>query len=358
MNILKFENFVYPRGWVNIKVDDDMHIRMQRYVTILDKILISKGGTKKDKYDLQKKVSLLSDIDTLILEQNISIKDKISLVTILQYLNELRNNFNDSSAGFLLEGFLAALIHGKLVGGRDIADIEGRRFLSDEEKEKAKIQTLSKSYAELDVAEFETIPSDEDQGEAKIKYQIKLYAQDSNIKINVGRRCDYYVICLKKIDRNIDVHIVTYDQIIDEGFAAVKKISNPFYKLKDAARQEYILNNPLKYKERNVVTKELKNTIKRYVEVNTKRLQEKNEKKVTLTISDLEQKIQNCAGDLKKIIDNIYLKVSDLHYDIDSLVTGVDRNNKEISSKEAEISAKNSIEEIEKALGVLGKSFN
>ena len=52
MNILKFENFVYPRGWVNIKVDDDMHIRMQRYVTILDKILISKGGTKKDKYDL------------------------------------------------------------------------------------------------------------------------------------------------------------------------------------------------------------------------------------------------------------------------------------------------------------------
>lgn len=357
MEIMKFENFTYPRGWVNIKVDDDMYIRMARYVTILDKILIAQPNSiKRDKYDLQKKIDLLSNIDILISDKTISVKDKISLITILQYLNELRNNFNDSSAGFLLEGFLAALIHGKLVGGRDIADIEGKSF-SDEEREKLKIQTLSKSYSELDVAEFESMPSDEDRGEKRLKYQIKLYAQDSNIKINVGKECDYYVICLKRLDRNIDVHIVKYEQIIDEKFAAVKKIGNPFYKLKGVAKDEYIKNNPLEYKERNIVTKQLRNTLKKYVEVNTKRLQDNNDRKVTLTISDLDKKIKDCAEEIKLLIDQIYLKISDLHFDIDSLVTGVDKNNKEISSKDAEASAILTIADITKHLTNLSKDI-
>jgi hypothetical protein len=348
MEIMKFENFTYPRGWVNIKVDDDMYIRMARYVMILDKILVAQpNSTKRDKYDLQKKVDLLSNIDILISDQTISVKDKISLITILQYLNELRNNFNDSSAGFLLEGFLAALIHGKLVGGRDIADIEGKAFLSDEEREKLKIQTLSKSYTELDVAEFESMPSDEDRGERRLKYQIKLYAQDSNIKINVGKQCDYYVICLKRLDRNIDVHIVKYEQIIDEKFAAVKKIQHAAYKPGGDK------NDP----ERNVVTKQLRNTLKRYVEVNTKRLQDKNNRKVTLTISDLDKKIKDCAKEIKLLIDEIYLKISDLHFDIDSLVTGIDKNNKEISSEDAEKSAISTIADITEHLTNLSKGI-
>lgn len=344
MNIMKFENFIYPRGWVNVKVDDDMYLRMQRYVTILDKILVvNEGGTKRDKYDLQKKVKMLSDIDRFISNENISIKDKISLITILQYLNELRHNFNESSAGFLLEGFLAALIHGKLVGGRDIADIESRKFLTDKEKEeieKSRLKTLSLSYAELDVAEFETMPSQEDEeANTKIKYQIKLYKEGSTIKVNVGKTCDYYVICLKKIDRNIDVHILTYDQIISDNMAVKKRGGD---------------KNDI---ERNIVTQQLRNGVKRYVELNTDKIKNNNDNKVTLTIVNLDEKIQKCAGELKMVIDDIYLKISDLHYNIDSLVTGVDKNNTEISSQEAEKSARETISEIEKKLGDLGQKI-
>lgn len=320
MRVMKFENFVYPRGWINIKVDDDMYIRMQRYVTILDKILMNEqGSTKKDKYDLRKKVRMLSKIDELIKRENISLKDKISLITILQYLNELRTNFNESSAGFLLEGFLAGLIHGKLTAGRNFADI-----------------TASKSYSELDVAEFKTIPSDEDNGEDSITYQIKLYKAGNIIKVNVVRTCNYYVICLKnQSNSNIDVHILTYDDIITDTYAVSKRGGN--------------IEDP----ERNIVV----SGAKRYVELNSNKIKNNDNEKVTLTISDLESLIFLCAGKLKMIIDNIYMKISDLNYDIDSLISGVDKNNKEITSKDAEISAIKTIADITEHLTNLSKEY-
>ena len=321
MEIMKFENFTYPRGWVNIKVDDDMYIRMARYVTILDKILISQPNSKKrDKYDLQKKVKLLSQINELVNDNNITIKDKISLITILQYLNELRTNFNESSAGFLLEGFLASLIHGKLTAGRDIADI-----------------TASKSYSELSVAEFKTVPSEEDTGEDIVTYQIKLYKSGNVIKVNTLKPCNYYVICLKnQSDNNIDVHILDYSQIISDDFAVSKR-----------GGDKTNVN-------RNIVV----SGVKSYVELNTNKISNNNnDKKVTLPISDLDGLINICASKIKISIDEIYLKISDLHFDIDSLVTGIDKNNKEISSEDAEKSAILTIGDITKHLTNLSKGI-
>ena len=40
MDIIKFENFKnIPEGWVNVKIDDQLFIRMDRYVNTLDKIV-------------------------------------------------------------------------------------------------------------------------------------------------------------------------------------------------------------------------------------------------------------------------------------------------------------------------------
>jgi hypothetical protein len=147
MDIIKFENFKnVPEGWINIKIDDQLFIRMDRYVNTLDKIV---GNT--NKYDLFKKIEVLSNIDNYIKDNKVSVQSKISIITILQYLKEIRNHFNPSSSGFLLEGFLATLIHGKIIKGNRPADIKT-------------------SYNELDAVRFEST----DSGKVVKTYQIKL----------------------------------------------------------------------------------------------------------------------------------------------------------------------------------------
>jgi len=334
MEIMKFENFKHDssrgRGWVNIKVDNDMYVRMSRYVSVLDRVLFIKGSTsKEDKYNLFKKVELLSTISSLIKDNDIAMKDKVSLITILQYLKELRRHFNDSSSGFLLEGFLAALIHGELKAGRGPVDLEGNNYTKPDEEEED-YDDLSKSYAELDVAEFETVP--EDQGEKKLKYQIKLYKAGNNIKVNVIKECNYYVICLKR-GGNIDVHILTPKQIRSDKFAVIQRGGK--------------MDDP----DKNVRIGGVNGT-KRYVELNTTKF-ENNNFKVTLQISNLDLLIKESVDTFKDLIDEIYLKLSDLHYDIDSLITGVDKNNKLVSSDVAQAAANTTIEAISNQIGKL-----
>ena len=113
MDIMKFENFKnVPDGWVNIKIDDQLFIRMDRYVNTLDDLV-----GNENIYDLYKKIEVLSNIDKYINDNKVSVQSKISIITILQYLKEIKNYFNPSSSGFLLEGFLATLIHGKIIKG-------------------------------------------------------------------------------------------------------------------------------------------------------------------------------------------------------------------------------------------------
>jgi len=165
MEIKKFEKFsepIVPGGWVNVKVDEQLFIRMSRYVSSLDEILLNTGGSSKDKYNLFKKIEILSNIENYIASNNskVSIQTKISVITLLQYLKEIKDFFNPSASGFLLEGFLATLIHGKLVKGYKPSDI-------------------TTSYSDLDAVQFQTHGY---KGIKKLDYQIKLYRKGSNIR--------------------------------------------------------------------------------------------------------------------------------------------------------------------------------
>jgi hypothetical protein len=174
----------------------------------------------------------------------------------------------------------------------------------------------------------------EDQGEQRITYQIKLYKEGNNIKVNVMKECDYYVICLKELTSNdISVHVLTYNEIITDNFAVSKRGGD--------------INNI----DRNIID----TGTTRYVYLNSNKIKRNDNNSVVLPISGLDSLIKDCAGDLKMIIDEVYEKLSDLHYDIDSLITGVDKNNTEITSDNAEKSALNTITEITEYLGQLTK---
>ena len=298
-------------GWVNIKIDEQLYIRMAKYVTALD-TLVSKS---KEKYDLYKKIEMLSNVDKYIKDENIDIQTKISIITLLQYLNELKDKFNASTAGFLLEGFLASLIHGEK-DKNDFGHVD-----------------INSSYSDLDAVQFNTESGG--RGIKKLKYQIKLYKNKGNIKINWKKPCDYYVICLKNEDKTIDVHILGNDPTDINSY-----IGNYLAKPWEIGVLDYMqsLNSLDENGDR-----------KSDVSLNTNKLYTKKHKfliRLDVSSSTIERLISSCGDSVKKSIGDIYDSLSELHYDVDSLVSGYDKNKRKISIDLAQSNADATINKI------------
>jgi len=309
MDIMKFENFKnVPEGWVNVKIDDQLFIRMDRYVNTLDRIV-----GNRYKYDLYKKIESLSNIDKYISSSEISIQSKISIITILQYLKEIRNHFNPTSSGFLLEGFLATLIHGKIIEGNRPADIKT-------------------SYDELDAVRFKST------GGSGKTYQIKLYMKGSNIKVNMSEPCDYYVICLKD-GNEIYVHILDGRDSKHKQFIG------------GILSAQYIKGKPITYPPNRESYIRFDGT-KEYMIINTKKL-ENNPLKMKLDIGNIDSLIVKCGEEVMKSINDTYIKLSELHYNIDSLVTGIDKDKKIIPVDEAKSNADRTISELTQSISKL-----
>jgi len=275
-------------GWVNVKIDEQLYIRMAKYVTALDTLMLR----VKDRYDLYKKIEMLSNIDKHIQNNNVDIQTKISIITLLQYLNEIKEQFNPSTSGFLLEGFLATLIHGVKIGDYGASDI-------------------SSSYSELDAVQFET---ESGRGVKKLDYQIKLYKNKGNIKINWKKKCDYYVICLKNDDKTIDVHILSINPLDKDSY-----IGNYLVVPRGMTDADYIL---------------ALDDIKDHVNLNTNKLYTKKHKfliKLDVASNTIERLITSCGDNIKQSIAKVYTSLSELHYDVDSLVTGYDKNKRKIT---------------------------
>lgn len=290
-------------GWVNVKIDEQLYIRMAKYVTALDTLM----PRVKDRYDLYKKIEMLSNVDKHIQNNNVDIQTKISIITLLQYLNEIKEQFNPSTSGFLLEGFLATLIHGVKIGDYGASDI-------------------SSSYSELDAVQFET---ESGRGVKKLDYQIKLYKNKGNIKINWKNKCDFYVICLKNEDKTIDVHILSINPLDRDSY-----IGNYLVVPRGMTDADYIL---------------ALDDITDHVNLNTNKLYTKKHKfliKLDVASSTIERLISSCGDDIKRSIDKVYTSLSELHYDVDSLVTGYDKNKRKITVDLAKSNADLTIDRI------------
>jgi len=273
MDIKKFKQFEASLGgWVNVKIDNQIHLRMAKYVYAIDTLI----GKSSDRYNLSKKIEILSNIDEEITNSNIDVRTKISIITLLQYLNELSKYFSATSSGFLLENFLATLIHGVPKRGTTPVDIESG----------------------LEVAARGL------QGVKSVTYQIKLYTSPK-IKINWTERCDYYVICLRE-QKDIDVYILSGDE----------------------TKENYIGNFADLRKDGGIVR--YKNIIKRtspYIQLDKDFLPTGIEPH-KLKISKVENLIKKCGEDLQSSISGIYNDISNLQYCVDALISGFDVDNK------------------------------
>ena len=328
-------------GWVNIKIDEQLFIRVAKYVEALDTLL----DHQRYRYDLYKKLEILSKVDEK-LNSSVDIQTKISVITLLQYINEIKSQFNPSSAGFLLEGFLAALIHGKKVKGNKAADITGRQtpdIIQNEINPEDEYNTdkyLKTSYKDLEAVEFET---ESGNNLTKVTYQIKLYKKGNSIKIkmNKDRICDYYVICVKDGEGKnspIDVHILTAG---DSNLTYEQNISDNSFIGQYATKVRGVENRNIymrKTKTKNEIS---------YIELNTNLLRN-HSFKVTLKTDDntINNLISKCAESVKDSIENVYSHLSELHYDVDSLVSGYGKNKTKISSTEAKLKTDDTLKKI------------
>ena len=283
---------VVPSGWVNVKIDNELSIRISRYVKALDKIIAT-----RHRANLYEKINKLGSIQNIIGDSSISMQTKIALITLLQYLREIKTQFNASAGGFLLESFLAGLIYGKLEEtGFGVADL-----ISDDR---------SLIY---------------DVGKGELKYQIKFYKPGSSIKVNMNEICDYYVIALKD-GGNVSVNILDGKNINDPsyiGFFATRIQGTDDFIREDSKGQHLIINS--------------------------NRLSS-NSFRVVLRLDNLDENIENIGKDVKKTIADVYDSISELHYDVDAVITGVDKFRRSMKVDKAYQRVERDIQKLQQSL--------
>jgi hypothetical protein len=310
MDIKKFENFV-PAGWVNVKVDRQMAIRLGKYVRVLDDLL-----EPSERNDLFKKIDMLSGIVSIVEDAGVDIQKKLSLVTVLQYLKEIKEHFSASSSGFLFESFLGSLLNA------DIPDDNG--------------------YA--DMIRYFDAPHFRYRGQAgrRLTYQIKLYKNDSTVKVKLGKdlteRCDYYVIALKDGD-NIKVSIFDGKNEDDDSFiakygAVVKTGPEVGMRIRTEA-------SGMKYVNLNTSTVLFRSF------ANAK----------TINLGNLDELIANCGEIIVSSLDKIYKHISDLHYHTESIITGKKKDKTIISIDDAKKKADLTIDRLRKDIEQLTSSI-
>lgn len=287
-------------GWVNVKIDEKIFYRLRRYIPALDRLLDKSG--RRYRFNMLKKIQKLSQIEKHLNGNNVSLQDKISIIVILQYLKEIKNNFNASTAGFLLEGFLATLIYGKLTEERSAADL------------------ISKEYDELDPVEFKANGLD---GNTRGKsYQIKFYRETKNGIIKVSwekdRRCDYYVICLKKPSGDIDVCILDGKK----KQKADNTINTDTGYIGDYTQANKVINSNITDDEEKWFVKTDKNNNKKYINIKTNIIESKY--KIPLKISKIDELVEQCGKSIQLGLKDVFDSLSAVHYNIDTLITGYD----------------------------------
>jgi hypothetical protein len=237
-------------SWINVKIDKDLDLRISRYTYAMDKYakpisLIQQN----DIFELlKKKFNILSNPTS----NQYGAQCKLSIILILQYLKEIRSNFDPSSSGFLFEDFIAGLLHSKKVG-----DNKNSYFTDINDK----------------------------------TYQIKFYKGSSyQIKINPDL-CDYYIVGLKS-QYEVRIWSILWDQESPDG--------NGTY-----------VYGPDKLGKYHIDMTRIRN----------------NENPEILSFKNIDNNIRTLSQNLRDFIEQLYDEISELNYNIETIITGVNKEN-------------------------------
>jgi hypothetical protein len=273
---------IVPTGWVNIKVDMEIIKRVRRY---------SKGlGTNTDGFQSFK--DKLNDLKRtssgvkLRKRSRETIQKEMSVIILLHYINEIKNFFTPSAAGFLFESFLAGLIpNAKVKEDNSKCDVyaDGKKY---------QVKLYSSLESSLAIAYEE----------------IKQNVNGTEVVVGINSM-DYYLICLKYPDK-VDIFILDgknensdayYQNFRTEG---INKSGQQVSQVERKFSVSSIVNNC------------------------------PDSMRFSIDLINLEEKIKKIATGLKESLDDLYAELSNFQYNVETIITGVDERGDIISGQE------------------------
>jgi hypothetical protein len=289
---------IIPTGWVNVKIDMEVIKRVRRYSSSLG----NTGNDNSAAFTIFR--NKLKEFVKISGEQNVAlgktrrttktIQKDMAVIMLLHYLNEIKDFFTPSSAGFLFESFISGLIpRSIIVGDNGIADVR-----ADELDYQIK---LYKDKGNVDIIKREVTTIDENGDKIVTRYFL-----------------DYYVIAFKSVNK-VDIFIFNKREIEDyitrgvdyyEDTAEVNTVGRGLgnQKLKTSLNLSLINLNKVALKTSN-----------NYFE---------------LHLNNIEGRIDNIAKGLKNSLDNLYSGLSKFQYNIETIITGIDEDGNLLDGQE------------------------
>ena len=229
--------------------------------------------------------------------KNENIQRQMAGIILLKYLNEIKNHFSPSSSGFLLESFLGGLIGGTVLDDNGPVDIVG---------------------------------------DDRQTYQVKFFSWKTShlkIKADPNDQCDNYIIALKDND---DIYI----------WRLIKPPAN--YSVPTRTNQtesEYLLSNWLDNGK-----------------IHATKLKKRKDLAIKINVStqEINNKIRDISEVLMLSLKDIWDEISDLQYNIETIVSGVDKDSINVDDDkydELYNNAKENLEELEDQLIRLKKGM-
>lgn len=268
-------------GWVNMKIDMEIVKRVRRYSADM-----GVHSTREHVKFLSKlsDFALISDLKRKKTDKQAgilrrrTIQKEMSTIILLHCINEIKDFFNPSSSGFLFESFLAGLIpNARINDDNTAADLvaDGNTY---------QIKLISGNTPYVDVVLDKTIGSN---------------AEGSNKVILEERYLSYYIISVKFIDR-IEIYVIDATTTTTENNGPMEELitktgSFVMSKVKDMADIEDSIVN-------------------RYI----------------INLTNIEGRIENLGSGLKENLEKLYLEISDFQYNVETIISGIDKDGKRI----------------------------
>lgn len=258
-------------GWVNVKIDMEVIKKVKRF-----SISLAKGGglsSFKERLEkLNNPLDIKANDDDGITQV---IQQKISSIMLLKYLQEMKDSFNPTSAGFLFESFIGGLIGGTVPDDNKKADVIGDNG-------------------------FDT-------------YQIKFVdwgADKGNIKLD-NTRIDAGVDAKGKPKKEgIDHRLLPKDTLCDYYIIGLKQPTKVYIYILDSSLPDTDVNSLGKY------------LVKSGISISKIKLG----KPFILDIANLNNKLESISKDLRESLNDIWENLSGIEYNIETITTGVDKD--------------------------------
>jgi hypothetical protein len=292
-----------PTGWVNVKIDLETLRKVKRFSKKLTDNNVGDGiDALRDKLRYLSNPNELDDI-----------RKKISALTLLRYIEEIKNYFTPQSAGNLFETFIAGLINGRVPnsnekGSEDVVDGRGNTY-----------QIKFYDYSSSSI---------------NIKKTHRLIEEDKNPPTN-------HLICLKK-SNSVEIYLL---KSVNEKYLPQKSYNIENHLLKPGKGEPYqylnIGKDDIAYIKINKLEK-LKNTKYHF----------------TINLSNIDSKIRQVSESVYQDLKSIWENISELQYNVETISTGVDKHNKEIDDFNGLYTrSENNLEEISSRIQQLRKNI-